>query len=217
MSGPSLARRWWSETNHRHLACVCHSRAVSLYECQPDGSVPHRSVAMIKQLMRTALCGLLLTAASAISSEAADKMCRAEPPHPLKQAFERLVERLHNGLIKPIPADQTIVSPKETRFGWYGYRHQELHDDGVIKKLMLKTRSSCCDGGKGGECRVTAFRFYNSQRQVFLDGVWCPVSRSVTVHTDIDLPQGAFGVACASKSYRGQCPAVYCAAKSPGA
>lgn len=113
-------------------------------------------------------------------------------------------------------ADEERPHP-DINFGNYGYRHHELHQSGVIDKLIRQSNKTCCDGGKGGECRVTSTRIKHGRKEAYLEGRWCPISRDVTIFTDIELPDGAFAVVCASiPIIKGRCPATYCAAEVPG-
>ncbi|MBI2618000.1 hypothetical protein HYW58_00925 [Candidatus Kaiserbacteria bacterium] len=112
----------------------------------------------------------------------------------------------------------TFSEDKRPSLGDYGYRHKELHERGVVKKLMEKFGTTCCDGGKGGECRVTRIVRTGAGSLALLNGKWCPIT--LGIRYDIELPKDAFAVVCASK-YNGNsddygCPDVYCAAMTPG-
>lgn len=107
--------------------------------------------------------------------------------------------------------------PDKPDFGSYGYKHLNLHEHGIVQKMIDAFGTTCCDSGNGGECRVTEVRYRNGQMQAWLDGTWCPLS--VQPRFDISLPPGVNTVVCASK-YINQftgCPARdYCAATSAG-
>lgn len=110
------------------------------------------------------------------------------------------------------------VTETETRYGYYGYRHEELHASGVIQELMNKTGTQCCDGGMGGECRVTTIRFSpEGTWEAYIDGVWTRI-QNVTIHYDIPLPNDAPAVVCASRHIVPEVGAkgVYCVAASFG-
>ena len=97
--------------------------------------------------------------------------------------------------------------------GDYGYRHLEYHHKGVINELRRKTGRSCCDNI--GECRATYVDL--EKKMVFLDGKWCPISRSAAVRHDIALPDH-FALVCAGRSAGPlmPCPFVYCVAVALG-
>ncbi len=118
------------------------------------------------------------------------------------------------------PHDVLPVIPLITddpSFGSYGYRHHELHALGSIDQLMDLTGSNCCDGGEGGECRVTEIRQGPERLEAFLDGRWCPLPNTVMVYNGINLPEGANAVVCASNAAGIGCPAgVYCAGTNMG-
>lgn len=82
----------------------------------------------------------------------------------------------------------TTALADEAPFGTYGYRHQEMHDLGVIQDLITRSGQNCCDGGMGGECRVTQIstdgKFYRYNEQ------WCPLSTTTDIRTDVRLPAG---------------------------
>lgn len=113
----------------------------------------------------------------------------------------------------PIPAAN---SSPEASLGDYGFRHSELHASGIIKQLLEIFNSGCCDGGTGGECRVTQVRpDGNGRLEALLDGNWCPLSVNPT--QGISLPESIPAVVCAARGARGAqfCPATYCAAIKP--
>jgi len=105
----------------------------------------------------------------------------------------------------------------DPKFGAYGYRHLDLHHHGVIDKLIEQSGHNCCDGGKGGECRVTTIVRCGTRIMAWLDGNWCPLNTKMTIFTNIALPQKAFAVVCASQTLgMNTCPSSYCAAEAPG-
>lgn len=119
----------------------------------------------------------------------------------------------HDHPYSPIPK---IADVEETRPGYYGFRHRELHIEGVIKELMEATGSNCCDGGEGGECRVAEIRpDGNGGMEALLDGEWCPIT--IQIQRGVKLLGDNSSVVCASK-YKGKtktgkmCPSTYCAA-----
>lgn len=102
-------------------------------------------------------------------------------------------------------------------FGYYGYGHLKLHQYGVIENLMDKTGKNCCDGGHGGECRITMISRTDGVPKAYIDGKWCPILDNVTIFRDIPLPPNAFAAVCAGKSkHLSSCPSIYCAAETPG-
>lgn len=111
----------------------------------------------------------------------------------------------------------TCINDPSIPFSHYGYRHCELHQYGTIDALLAKTDSNCCDGGRGGECRVTTFSRIDGAWYAQIDGLTCPVS--VQVHFDIPMPTNVQGVICAPGAYGKPmvvCPKTYCAAVAPG-
>lgn len=107
--------------------------------------------------------------------------------------------------------------------GDYGHGHSLLHRHGVIDELLEKTGSYCCDGGHGGECRITRLRYRvttsgDVRKEALLDGQWCPLGKT-KVHYDLHslttLPE-AQAVVCAEKGARTRCPVTYCAAANAG-
>lgn len=109
---------------------------------------------------------------------------------------------------------------KAPQFGEYGYRHRDLHERGTIQQLMDVTGKSCCDGGDGGECRVTDIIWANGATFFNHNGLLCPFSIPVN---SVNLPLGARAVVCASKELHQDedgpkgCPVgIYCAGASGG-
>lgn len=109
-----------------------------------------------------------------------------------------------------------LTEDKAKSLGDYGFGHEKLHKHGVIKNLIKRTGENCCDGGEGGECRVTRIRLTGTGAKAFLDGKWCSVT--APIRFDIELPRDVFAVVCASKirDPRTECPISYCAAMTPG-
>lgn len=103
----------------------------------------------------------------------------------------------------------------DAKFGEYGYEHGRLHRFGTIDDLMGKTNSNCCDGGAGGECRVTEL-WQNSDGKWFFNhnGIACPVTKSIQF--DVKMPLDVNGVICAPAAGSSDCPhTTYCAAARP--
>jgi hypothetical protein len=105
-----------------------------------------------------------------------------------------------------------VAEEYQSQPGDYGYRHHQYHHNGIIEELRRKTGRSCCDGL--GECRATYVNL--QQKQVFVDGKWCPLG-DAAVRQDIDLPD-QFALVCAGTSSWSlqACPRVYCVAIAPG-
>ena len=112
------------------------------------------------------------------------------------------------------------------QFGDWAYRHDELHDLGLVAKLRMATGSSCCNGEKSGECRVTKVNLVD--RKVYVDRQWCPyyyntkvvvMSEMETIHDNGE----DVAMVCAGRTIRVQhapvspnmCPGVYCIAVRP--
>lgn len=175
---------------------------------------------MIRRMLTAAVCGILLFAiCSPSATSAAEAICRApvEVTAPdLTNAYSRFVREVNKVQTIPVAKLRTGSQHPDPDFGYYGYRHEELHKMGVIDKLIEQSNKSCCDGGKGGECRVTDLRYGGpTGREAYLDGQWCQITPGVKIFTNIELPDGAFAVVCAAKS-NGSCPSNYCAAEVPG-
>lgn len=112
---------------------------------------------------------------------------------------------------------------RTSTLGDYGHGHSLLHRYGVIDELLEKTGSHCCDGGHGGECRITRLRYHPTEsgdirKEAWLNRRWCPLG-DTKVHYDLrtltDLPE-VQAVVCASKGSRSPCPVTYCAAANAG-
>ncbi len=122
-------------------------------------------------------------------------------------------------LLIPHSSAQEVPVPEKPGLGYYGHGHDTLHAHGVIKELLRRTGSNCCDSGVGGECRVTQMwqNPENKKWMALLDGMQCPVS--VEPITDIPFPSGVFAVVCASKTdpdpKKRVCPKTHCAANVP--
>lgn len=123
-------------------------------------------------------------------------------------------QHIHHSLI-PASSNQ----PTEPNLGDYGYRHKEIHKRGIVSEILSILDSQCCDGGEGGECRVTKIRPNGHDKlEALLDGEWCPLGNALTT-TDVNLGEDIEAVVCASKvrlfnqrTGRRDCPAAYCAA-----
>lgn len=130
--------------------------------------------------------------------------------------------RLHSYVLLALFSLQFVTptanADENPPFGYYGYRHHEMHSRGIIPKMIAKMAKSCCDGGKGGECRVTKTNL--EMTKVFIDGRLCPISTRTTVRTDIELPEDVEAIACAAPSEQGGasriCPTIYCLAGKLG-
>jgi len=113
------------------------------------------------------------------------------------------------------PSTVAQEAPADLQEGDYGYRHRELHELGVIDGLMKEFDSNCCDGGKGGECRITRVRTVGGQLQAWLNRKWCPLYLDPVYH--LELPPNAAAAVCASKgTFESGCPLSYCAAVANG-
>jgi len=134
------------------------------------------------------------------------------PPHNYSQA--------DTGYNNP-KSEQKTVS-KQTRFGWSGYCHAELHRLGLVQKLLDLTKSDCCGGVLSDECRVTVINV--QARTTVIDGVLCSIPKDIVIHQIPELrkvagcSEAAVAMICANKgSPQGQtCGAIYCAAYEGG-
>lgn len=114
------------------------------------------------------------------------------------------------------PPKGTLATCTNPEFGTYCYMHKFLHEHGVVQDLIEKSGKSCCDGGTGGECRVTLIR-RGHEGWSFLHGdTWCALG--VNVRFDVRFPPavrkaGVNAVVCASGYIVNGCPnGNYCAA-----
>jgi len=111
---------------------------------------------------------------------------------------------------------------EETRYSFWGYRHAELHKNGLVAILQKLTGSKCCDGPKSGECRVSSVDI--PSRLVLVDGQWCPYSDKTKIVVLGELEslsdgQRAIALVCAGRTYemtgwdgpkKRTCPDSYC-------
>jgi len=108
----------------------------------------------------------------------------------------------------------TRLPADEPAYGTYGYRHPELHERGTIDELMRRTGRNCCDGGDGGECRVTTITSIAGRGYFRLGDKWCPINEETSYALLMTIPGDAPAVVCASEKVDPQtgCPYVtYCA------
>jgi len=124
--------------------------------------------------------------------------------------------------LEKAPKEQEPPVPEEKRFSWWGYRHAEVHDNGLVAILQKLTGSNCCHGPKSGECRVSSINM--PARLVLVDGQWCPYSDKTKVVVLGELEslrdgQRAIALVCAGRTYemtgwegpkRRTCPDSYC-------
>jgi hypothetical protein len=70
---------------------------------------------------------------------------------------------------------------EERRLSYRGYRHRELHEEGVIEELLEKTGNNgknCCDDVENGECRESQYVFdeEDGKQKVLVDGLKCEIA-----------------------------------------
>ncbi len=118
-------------------------------------------------------------------------------------------------------ADQKKWTPKPPgqNVGDYGFGHSLLHADRIVEQLETLKGGTCCDGGKGGECRQTVIKYDAlGKEHVLVDGSWCPVPRDFLDKMEeagdkIKMPEGIEAVICSRKPYLEQwpspCPGVF--------
>jgi hypothetical protein len=108
---------------------------------------------------------------------------------------------------------------KEKRLSYWGYRHPEVHANGLVAKLQDLTGKSCCDGPKSGECRISVVDL--PAKKVLVDGEWCPYfdTTKVVVLDGLEKLQDGqetIALVCAARTNRilglerRQCAGVYC-------
>ncbi len=109
---------------------------------------------------------------------------------------------------------------EEKRFSWWGYRHAELHDGGVIAELVEKSRPvNCCNGVWQGECRVTSYVTDGvGPRMVLIDGLVCPISPKTKIVQLNRFAEADKVVVCANRTavnnkdlgVERKCPETFC-------
>lgn len=137
------------------------------------------------------------------------RYAQAAPVNP--PGFEQYLELYGLGrgrppflLPTPRPPEADAAQGEETRFGYWAYRHKELHARKVIDELVARIPgTTCCNGIHRGECRVSKVRLYD--KMAFVDGEWCPISKDtrwtpLDTLTDITDGDEEIAVVCASKS-----------------
>lgn len=107
---------------------------------------------------------------------------------------------------------------RETRFSYWGYRHDEMHTHQLIDELQKTTGSQCCDGPHSGECRISEVNM--QARLVLVDGLWCPMTNRTKVAPleglqDFKDGDRAIAVVCAGQGWKNECPAAYCVGIEP--
>lgn len=103
-------------------------------------------------------------------------------------------------------------------YGKYSYRHGDLHRHGTIQQLLDAVNNDCCDGGHGGECRVTTIINIGGYGFFQHGDTWCPLSKD-TRYASVPLPPDAKAVVCASRGvgHNSGCPNYTYCAGMPGA
>lgn len=95
---------------------------------------------------------------------------------------------------------------------YWKYRHQSLHERGIIDQIIKGTRSMCCGGADSGECRVSYVD--RTHNRVMIDGIWCPMSSATKFTTVTGLLLDEEAVVCAGRSHgrenENPCPPAYC-------
>ncbi len=113
---------------------------------------------------------------------------------------------------------ESLSRSNPKKLGDYGYRHHELHHTGVVASIIEHAGQNCCDGGEGGECRVTKLQpHHGGGFEAFLDGKWCPIPETVPILYSTKLLMDNTPVVCASERKGADgCPIVFCAAAAWG-
>jgi hypothetical protein len=100
---------------------------------------------------------------------------------------------------------ESAAAPEEKRFGYWGYRHRELHERRVIAELVERTKGkNCCSGINSGECRVSKVDLL--RKLAYVDGRWCPMDPDTRV-TPLSSLAGMhdgneeIAVVCANRNY----------------
>jgi hypothetical protein len=143
---------------------------------------------------------------------------QAQSPSSTAGMSDRPMSSMHTG----DPPMNMSTMPDDAPFGYYGYKHRELHRFGSIDRLMAVTGKNCCDGIDGGECRATRLHFEMGKWYAELDGQRCAVTGAI--HYDVPLPNDVEAIVCAprvaldpvtGRAY--YCPApTYCVAGTIG-
>jgi hypothetical protein len=115
---------------------------------------------------------------------------------------------------------------EERRLSYRGYRHRELHEEGVIDELLEKTGNNgknCCDDVENGECRESQYIFdeEDGKQKVLVDGLKCEIASYTRVVFLERFTRPGRLVVCADKIRRninGQrmCPDVFCVGRTGG-
>ncbi len=108
-----------------------------------------------------------------------------------------------------------IQARDERRFSWWGYRHRELHERGIIDELLEKTKGkSCCNGVDSGECRITRYAEGAGNRMVIIDDLPCPITDDTRIVPLQSFNEQGLVVVCAGQTDFGRrprsCPSTYC-------
>jgi hypothetical protein len=132
-------------------------------------------------------------------------------------------------MMKPTPKDPVGGLKKlgeERRLSYWGYRHRELHEEGVIEELLAKTGNNgknCCDDVANGECRESQYVFddEDGKQKVLVDGLKCEIASYTRVVFLERFTRPGRLVVCADKVRRninGQrlCPDVFCVGRTGG-
>jgi hypothetical protein len=115
-----------------------------------------------------------------------------------------------------VTRSQTSDQKAETRLGWWGYGHRELHANGAIQELLEKVPkgTSCCSGVHSGECRISRIVTLGNARKVELDGMLCDISPTTKVVSLQRFSEAGYVVVCAARSNAignlRTCPTTYC-------
>lgn len=153
-----------------------------------------------------------------------DEQRRQLPEFPPKRPmtpFDTPVEPYMYGQLGQSQTPAEVAdAPPETRFGWWGYRHAELHADGVIAELVEKSKpTNCCNGVWKGECRVTRYVTNGvGPRMVLIDGMVCPINPNTKIVQLNRFMEADTVVLCANKTVTGnpytaeqrKCPDTFC-------
>ena len=154
--------------------------------------------------MRSLFMGLVAAALLCLGNPAA---VRAQDTPIAEEDLHKHFKNLRQGRQKNL----TPV-PEETRFSYWGYRHDDLHVYKLIDEMQERAGNTCCNGPHSGECRVSEVDM--GSKKVLIDGRWCPVGDKTKVLPldglqAIREDEKSIAVVCAGRTYK-ECPIAHC-------
>ncbi len=122
--------------------------------------------------------------------------------------------------IADVPIDGNGIR-EENRLSYWAYRHNSLHERGIVDQILKRSSSNCCGGTSSGECRVSRINMLD--HTVLIDGEWCPLNPDVKPVIVEGLANDEEVVVCAGQTMRSfpgysktLCPLTYCIGERGG-